>query len=415
MEEIMLEQINRFLSDNFSAAEIEDVILHTHIGEPQDFGFDEQSQTRGAIVYFDRLGSLPDFVTMCQAVRPDLDWGDLPAWTQIYAYFQNELTDEEILQIGEMLDLFPLPSLNLSQAFFDQAGGLDLAALVDVCNVVRPDLDWGHVLDPGLIRMEEDWELDGCPPEDESESEMWVLEGQTRGVTKNSGQSSSEAHDPVVSSLRLDVAVPAEVKMKRPFVLAVAIRQLDSPVLSEKHLDQVDSDDFEVEWPDDQDALDLTVEIDAPDCRITSDRQSPVRLWRDHDSPVLRFHLIAEAAGPISIIVTVFQDEYPLGSTWLESVATTKPLAQVETAVQSQPLVAQSSVVKLFDQIYSAFIVDELKTIAFRLNIDYEEFVRDTKSGTIRELILLCQRQKLVERLLETCRLFRPQFEWRLG
>lgn len=58
------------------------------------------------------------------------------------------------------------------------------------------------------------------------------------------------------------------------------------------------------------------------------------------------------------------------------------------------------------------FNLEELKTLSFDLQIDYEEIAGDTKSSKIRELVVLLQRQDRLHKLVEIASKNRPNVIW---
>ncbi len=139
----------------------------------------------------------------------------------------------------------------------------------------------------------------------------------------------------VSQELRLDTAFPAQVQPDRSFMLAVAIRQSDSPKLQEIGLDQTTSGDLRVEWAAGADSAALRIHISAPDCDIDDDEYR-FRLRKGKESPVFYFQLTPKTTGRIGILVTVYQEqEWVLGTTRLHTDVQEFVSGEVEVRVQS--------------------------------------------------------------------------------
>lgn len=61
------------------------------------------------------------------------------------------------------------------------------------------------------------------------------------------------------------------------------------------------------------------------------------------------------------------------------------------------------------------FTQEELRTLCFELNIEYENLAAETKLGRARELVTYCERQGVIEDLLALCQQTRPNVQWRLN
>lgn len=62
--------------------------------------------------------------------------------------------------------------------------------------------------------------------------------------------------------------------------------------------------------------------------------------------------------------------------------------------------------------IYNSFNLSELKQLTFALGIDYEELGEGNKTEKIQELILYCDRHRLLPQLLAALRAERPRADW---
>jgi hypothetical protein len=71
----------------------------------------------------------------------------------------------------------------------------------------------------------------------------------------------------------------------------------------------------------------------------------------------------------------------------------------------------QESRVRIRKNLVQFFNVTELQTICIDLGIDYENFP-DTKDGLARELLLYCERLRMVRPLVDALRQERPTVDW---
>jgi effector-associated domain 7 (EAD7)-containing protein len=54
----------------------------------------------------------------------------------------------------------------------------------------------------------------------------------------------------------------------------------------------------------------------------------------------------------------------------------------------------------------------ELRTLCFDLQVDFENLAGDTKQEKARELLIYCERNGLLLRLLKRCQVLRPKVKW---
>jgi hypothetical protein len=144
-----------------------------------------------------------------------------------------------------------------------------------------------------------------------------------------------------VQTLRVDAAVPEQVFVDRVFDLAVAVRQMTSPPLAVKDLTHVESGEVQTTWEANTPLINLRAEVDAPDCAIVGKSSIQFRLARGKDAPPIYFRLKPLRAGELSIVVTVYQEDYALGSARVSTLAAeqaAQPAGKVELTVTSQPL-----------------------------------------------------------------------------
>jgi len=144
-----------------------------------------------------------------------------------------------------------------------------------------------------------------------------------------------------VQTLRVDAAVPEQVFVDRVFDLAVAVRQMTSPPLAVKDLPQIESGEVQTTWEAGTPLINLRAEVEAPDCEIVGKSSIQFRVVRGADSPLLRFQLRPLRAGEISIVVTVYQEDYWLGSARVSTLAAeqaAQPAGKVQITLTSQLL-----------------------------------------------------------------------------
>ena len=67
---------------------------------------------------------------------------------------------------------------------------------------------------------------------------------------------------------------------------------------------------------------------------------------------------------------------------------------------------------KLRQAMTELFSENEIRTVCFDLDIDFEDLKPGGKSDKIRELVALCVRTQRTEALLNHCAKIRPGFHW---
>jgi len=230
-----------------------------------------------------------------------------------------------------------------------------------------------------------------------------------------------------VVSLRLDAAAPPQVPAGLPFDLAVAIRQAASPPLAPDDLTQHESAPFAAVRPAGAAFIALRIQIAAPDCDIHGGDTRPVRLFPGQDGPTVYFQLTPRRAGPLSIIVTVYQETDWIGSTRLRTEAgggaaamgaaamatapagDASPRAGLTLNVVSQPLgEAEVNLKQLRDALDDAYSDAELRDLCFELELDYEDLPGDGQAAKARELVLYCKRRGLLASLVACVMRDRP-------
>jgi hypothetical protein len=226
-----------------------------------------------------------------------------------------------------------------------------------------------------------------------------------------------------VLALRLDTAAPPQVTAGLPFDLAAAIRQAASPPLAPDDLTQHESAPFAAILPAGAAFLTLRIQVAAPDCDVHGGDTRPVRLLPGQDGPAVYFQLTPRRAGPLSIIVTVYQETDWIGSTRLRTEADaaataamgaapagdSAPRAGVVMNVVSQPLGnTEINVKALRDALDHAYSDAELRDLCFELEVDYEDLPGDGQAAKARELVLFCKRRGLLAALVACVMRDRP-------
>lgn len=240
-----------------------------------------------------------------------------------------------------------------------------------------------------------------------------VQETSSGGLDSPSGGGAEPQPEPAsnVVALRLDTAAPPQVTVGLPFDLAAAIRQLASPTLAIADLSLTESASFAAVLPAGETFLAMRIQVAAPECEILGGDTRPVRILPGQDGPTVYFQLIPRRAGPLSIIVTVYQEADWIGSTRLRTEVAggapagqslTAPRGAVALTVNSQPLapadVSQNTLREALDNGYS---LAELQDLCFELEIDYEDLPGEGQSAKARELVTYCKRRGLLPALVE--------------
>lgn len=214
-----------------------------------------------------------------------------------------------------------------------------------------------------------------------------------------------------MTPLRLDAALPDHVVVGRVFDLAVAIKRPEAPQLAPDDLDRRESAGFEAAWPAGAAFIRLRVQISAPECLIHGGDSRDVRLPAGADGPPVYFQLTPQKAGPLSVIITVYQETDWVGSTRLRTEADNEePRGQLAMTVTSRPLGdGEVNLVQLRQALDDGYNDSELRDLCFELNIDYEDLPGDGQSAKARELVLYARRHGLLAQLVEKVMRERPQ------
>jgi len=218
-----------------------------------------------------------------------------------------------------------------------------------------------------------------------------------------------------VAPLRLDAAAPERVTAGQPFDLAVAVRRPTSPPLAPADLTQRESADFGAVWPAGATFIRLRLQIGAPECDIEGGDSRDVRLFAGQDGPPVYFHLTPRRAGPLSLIITVYQEMDWIGSTRLRTEVGAsagvagEPRGQLTMTIASGPLNnAEANQLTLRRALDDGYNADELRDLCFELGIDYEDLPGETQSAKARELVLYAKRHNLTAQLVAMVMAARP-------
>lgn len=135
---------------------------------------------------------------------------------------------------------------------------------------------------------------------------------------------------------RLDVAAPDQATVHRPFSLAVAVRQNNSPPLVLSELPVLHSEQAQLEWPATEPFVRLRMQVAAPECSIDGPDSYTFKLYRNLDSTIYYFSLTPKTTGRLTIIVRLYQENDLLGSTLAHTTV-------IEQVVSEVPLQLHSS------------------------------------------------------------------------
>ena len=128
--------------------------------------------------------------------------------------------------------------------------------------------------------------------------------------------------------------------MHRPFSLAVALRQQDSPRLAISELQLVQSGQAHLDWPADEPFVRVRVQVTAPTCTIAGEESYTFKLYRNLDSVVYYFSLTPQTTGQLTIIVRLYQETDFLGSAQAQTIVSEQVVGEVPLQLQSSAPVA---------------------------------------------------------------------------
>lgn len=205
-----------------------------------------------------------------------------------------------------------------------------------------------------------------------------------------------------VVALRLDAALPERVTVGRAFDLAVAVKRPGSPQLAPDDLARRESADFGAVWPTGAAFIRLRVQISAPECLIHGGDSRDVRLPAAADGPPVYFQLTPQRTGPLSVIITVYQETDWVGSTRLRTEAGgEEPRGKLAMTVESHPLGnGDVTLVRLREALDAGYNDSELRDLCFELGVDYEDLAGGGQSDKARELVLYVKRHNLTAQLV---------------
>ena len=222
--------------------------------------------------------------------------------------------------------------------------------------------------------------------------------------------------DSLVQQLRLDVAAPDQVSQGQSFVVAVAVRPLSSPVLTEDDLTRTKSGQVHIVWPEAKPYVQLAVQVIAPACQFHGSDSCQFRLYAGQDSPVFYFTLIPEQIGQISLVVKLYQED-----NWLGSARVLIVCGQVSGSLHVTPSPAASLAeqarsrnyrIHLRELLEAHFNESELRTLCFDLEVDYDNLLHATKADAARELVSYFERRDRLPELVAVGQQLRPDVSW---
>jgi hypothetical protein len=215
----------------------------------------------------------------------------------------------------------------------------------------------------------------------------------------------------IIAALRLDAALPARVVVGKSFVLAVAVRRPESPVLAPEDLERRESAEFFVEERPEENFHRLRLQVTAPECDIHGEDSKTVLLPAGSDSPTVDFHLTPRRAGSINISITVYQQTDLAGSARLHTEAgEEEPRGGLTMSFVSAPLPLDSldQSVVLLDALEQGYDDSELQELAFRLGFDYEDLPGDTRLVKAISLVKKAQSHNRTDALKKLIKHDRP-------
>jgi len=149
------------------------------------------------------------------------------------------------------------------------------------------------------------------------------------------GLPASTTADPAPVERRLDVAAPERATRHRPFSLAVAVRQNDSPRLVIQDLPVVHTGQAQLDWPAAEPFVRVRVQVAAPECTIVGEDSYSFKLYRGQDSVIYYFSLIPQTTGRLTIIVRLYQETDFLGSTQAQTTVSEEVVGEAPLHLQS--------------------------------------------------------------------------------
>lgn len=79
---------------------------------------------------------------------------------------------------------------------------------------------------------------------------------------------------------------------------------------------------------------------------------------------------------------------------------------------ESQSQINENEHIFLNEKLSNHFNTEEVRTLCFSLNVDYDNLPADGKSNKVRELILHCIRNQCIDQLKVKCKELRPKVSW---
>ncbi len=344
--------------------------------------------------------------------------GPLSLVTFHYAIENSIPLPEGVISYDTLIDYYDLEEM---KTFFEAwraqgFGGVNLDGAVTADGVTVL-----YVWQPAL--------MSGSAPPDEGEKSIWpeeaaaageeplaeLVEEVAEGPPSTGGETAPPPPPPpppdeTIVPLRLDAALPERVVVGRAFDLAVAIKQPGSPQLAPDDLARRESADFGAVWPSGATFIRLRIQISAPDCLVHGGDSRDVRLPAGADGPPVYFQLTPQKAGPLSVIITIYQETDWVGSARLRTEAGgEEPRGKLAMTVESHPLGnGEVNLVQLRRALDDGYNDSELRDLCFELGIDYEDLPGDGQGAKARELVLFAKRHGQIAQLVEHVMRNRP-------
>ena len=180
-------------------------------------------------------------------------------------------------------------------------------------------------------------------------------------------------------------------------------------------MDAQEQDQYHLAWS--RDLVAALAPNELPLFRVTAAayQKNPQAVFANKpgQAPPLAFGDTGEAVALTPAILAIMG---PVVAFVAQEAAASAPVGADSAALVSTaftpPAVALQRRNALLETLNTHFSMEELKTLSFRLNIDYDQLDAGTKEQFARELILYCERHGLVAELLQECRTARPRLDW---
>jgi hypothetical protein len=202
--------------------------------------------------------------------------------------------------------------------------------------------------------------------------------------------------------IRLDTLTPERVTVAQAFDVAVAIRQPTSAVPIVDDLPKLVSTTGTV-FRAGEDAVKYRVEVDAKECDV--DPESLMfYLERGRDSDIQYFQLTPKREGMLTIIVRAYQAD--------DNVVAANTRIRLQASVLVTDAAKppdQDAGLRAFKVIQTLFVEDDLREVAFRVGVKWDELSGDRLSTKALDLITFCGTRSLMATLYEAINTVHPE------